>query len=84
MNQQDVAGLIREHFNFVETPTESEVNQIIFRLSDKTTEQEFHEIVYDVVKNKISYGFESLDMSASKSLLLQIKKASGKSDSNGS
>lgn len=83
MTQRDIASLIRDHFNFVKTPTEDEVSEILLRLSDKTTEEEFHEIVHDVVKNKTSFLFESLDMSASKNLLLQIKKAAGKSDSNG-
>jgi hypothetical protein len=78
MSQVDIAKLIQEHFEFVKAPTESEVDEIILRLSSNTTEEDFRKIVYDVVKNKISHASESVDMSASKSLLLQIKKAAGK------
>lgn len=84
MSQLDIANLIQKKFKFIETPSESEVTEILNRLSDKTTEDEFYEIVYDVVENTNSFIFESLDMSASKDILLQIKIAAGKSSQNGS
>lgn len=84
MVQQSIADLIREKFDFVKTPSEGEVTIILQRLSYETTEEEFFEIVYSVVEDTTSFAFESLDMSASKNILLQIKKAAGKTQNNGS
>ncbi|MFM2484354.1 hypothetical protein [Celerinatantimonas yamalensis] len=84
MTQQDIANLIQEKFKFVETPSNNEVAEILLRLTATTTEDEFRKIVYDVVENTECFLFESIDMSASKNILLQIKVAAGKSGSNGS
>lgn len=68
------------------TPTEDEVSKILAKLSDTTTDSEFETIVLDIVKNTTVivknttvFSLESLDMGASKNILLQIlqmKKAS--------
>jgi hypothetical protein len=79
MNNKDIANLIKENYRFIKTPSESEVSRILERLSDTTTAEEFYGIVCDVVWNTTSFYFESIDMSASKNILLQIKKATGKS-----
>lgn len=72
MDKEMVAELIKNEFKFLTAPTENEVSEILTRLSDSTTEEEFRSIVISIVKDTTSLGFESLDMSASKSILLQI------------
>ncbi|MGY3808192.1 hypothetical protein ACWNG8_13925 [Aeromonas veronii] len=79
MNKVLVAKLIKGKFGFLITPTEDEVSKILAKLSDTTTDSEFETIVLDIVKNTTVFSLESLDMGASKNILLQIlqmKKAS--------
>ena len=84
MGYLEIAQLIQEKFEFVKAPSQNEVQAILRRITPSTTEEEFKKIVFGVVKNTDSYIFESLDMSASKNILLQIKAELSKSRQNGS
>lgn len=78
MKNQEIANLIQEHFKLVSTPSESEVSFILQQISATTTANEFEKIVLDNLSNTKCVSNESLEMSASLSLLKQIKNSLGK------
>ncbi|MEL0656741.1 hypothetical protein V6257_17095 [Pseudoalteromonas issachenkonii] len=78
MSNQEIATLIQIHFKFISTPSESEVILILEQVTNATTENEFNKIIFDNVSSTISFANESLEMSASISLLKQIKSSLGK------
>ena len=73
MTKQKIAKLIQEQYKFLKEPFEYEVSAILQKISDSTTEIEFRQIVFDKVSDTTIYSFESIDMSASTSILKQIK-----------
>ena len=78
MNMQAIAQLIQEHFKFVREPSQDEIAKILNELSDSTTEKQFREIVYRNISDTTSFSFESIDMSATVSILKQIKDSLNK------
>lgn len=73
MNKQEIAQLIQEHFKFISKPSQAEVVDILNELSDATTEKEFRDSVYRNISDTTTLTFESIDMSATASILKQIK-----------
>ncbi|HHX8271000.1 TPA: hypothetical protein ACVOYV_004230 [Vibrio diabolicus] len=81
---QEVADAIQTKYSLVNKPSLEEVSKILNLVSESTTEEELASIIFDVLSDTSCWGLEHLDMSASKSILLQIKNASKKPKENGS
>lgn len=78
MTKQEIAKLIKEHYNFLNEPSEEEISAILKEISNSTTENEFDKIVLDNISKTSSHCLESIDMSASTSILMQIKSSLNK------
>ncbi len=78
MNRQAIAQLIQEHFEFVKEPSQVEIANILNELSESTTEKQFQEIVFRNISDTTSFSSESIDMSATASILKQIKDSLNK------
>ncbi|MBJ6945392.1 MULTISPECIES: hypothetical protein [Vibrio] len=81
---QEVADAIQAKYRLVNKPSLKEVSKILNLVSESTTEEELASIISGVISDASFLALEHLDMSASKSILLQIKNASKKSKENGS
>ncbi|WP_318485091.1 hypothetical protein [Photobacterium leiognathi] len=81
---QEVADAIQAKYSLINKPSLEEVSKILNLVSESTTEEELASIIFDVISDTSCWALEHLDMSASKSILLQIKNASKKSKENGS
>lgn len=73
MPNTEIAELIRKEFEFINTPSHDEVNQIVEKITNSTTKEQFNKIVLDIVSNTTAYGMESVDMSDTVNTLEQIK-----------
>lgn len=78
MTKQEIAKLIKEHYNFLNEPSEEEISAILKEISNSTTENEFDKIVLYNISKTSSHCLESIDMSASTSILMQIKSSLNK------
>ncbi len=74
MTYKEIAELIQNKYGFINKPSREEIDNILGKVTQETTENEFDEIVFQYIKNTLAYANESLDMSSSISILEQIKK----------
>jgi len=75
MTYKEIAELIQNKYGFINKPSREEIDNILGKATQETTENEFDKIVFQYIKNTLAYANESLDMSSSISILEQIKKA---------
>nr|WP_314399442.1 hypothetical protein [uncultured Campylobacter sp.] len=80
MKIQEISKIIQEGFKFVKSPSESEVRNIIKDISAYTTVQEFQQIVFKNVSNKLFVCNESEDLS---DLEYKLKLIKALMDKNG-
>ncbi|AXX84608.1 hypothetical protein [Aliarcobacter skirrowii] len=74
MKNSKIAELIQKKYEFLNKPTESEVKKILSKINNSTSEEEFDQIVSDIISDTTCYCNESADMSDTINILDQIKK----------
>ena len=83
MNNLEIAKLIQEHFRYTDTPTETEVEDILDAvkaalLKKEITDKDLFTIINNIVSKKRIYMADSVDMSLAISILQQIIDAANK------
>jgi hypothetical protein len=74
MTKQEIAKRIQDYYNFIKCPTIVEVKSILEKINNYTTQEDLDKIILNIVSETLTYGNESLDMSATIDILEQIKK----------
>jgi hypothetical protein len=86
MNNIEIAKLIKNKYRFVKQPLEHEISSILIKVKiDLSTygtisEDKLRRIIFEVLKGKEVFIFDSAEMSSSVSILQQIIIAARKHD----
>ncbi|WP_419763965.1 MAG: hypothetical protein ACNI28_09225 [Arcobacter sp.] len=74
LKNEIIAKLIQKNYKFIYKPTKDEVKEILSKIDNSTTEEEFEQIIFDTISNTNCYLNESIDMNDTISILEQIQK----------
>jgi len=55
MTHEEIAILIKEHYNYIEEPTEVEIRDILLKISKNTTEVQPNTIIHTILTGKTTY-----------------------------
>jgi len=75
MTNKEIAILIQAHYNYIEEPSEIEIEIILSKINTNTSGIQLDFIVNEAITAKQRMLFDSIDMSSSINLLEQLLSA---------